>query len=173
MRVARVSLRENLLSLLKYCLVVLNLVVLGCASAPNLLFLGSPEILEYPFVSKAAAETDYPIVDTTANDQKIVQIRWTYRGAWIWGERPFAKAHQVRFILFKPGQPKPLCDSKMITNGAETFDCPFTVKDYTSGPVVGELNYWFGEKTGADDLPGVVLRKYYLIEQPKPEKPEK
>ena len=160
MRVANVP-----LSLLKYCLVLLNLIALGCASAPNLLFVGSDEILEYPLVRKINADQDYPIVVTTTKGQKSVQIRWTNRGGWIWGETPFAKAHVVQFKLFQPGMQE-LCDSGQIVSSKEVFDCPFTVTEYTSKPLVGELNYWFMDKPGVDDLPGVVLRTYYLIERP-------
>jgi len=172
MRAAHLSLRENWLFLLKYCLVVLNLVALGCASAPNLLYVGADPILEYPLVRKAAAEQDYPIVITTTYDQKSVQIRWTNRGGWIWGETPFAKARLVQFKLFKPGTNDVLCDSMRISSSNEKYECPFTVTDYTSKPIVGELNYWFTDKPGADDLPSVVMRTYYLIEQPMMEQPK-
>jgi hypothetical protein len=154
------------LSLLKYSLVLLNLIALGCASAPNLLFVGSDEILEYPLVRKINAAQDYPIVVTTTEGQKSVQIRWTTRGGWIWGETPFAKAQVVQFKLFQPGMEEALCDSGQIISSGERFDCPFTVTKYTSKPLVGELNYWFMDKPGVDDLPSVVLRTYYLIERP-------
>lgn len=169
MKVACVPLRSNLLSLLKCCVLALNLVVLGCASAPNLLYVGADEILEYPLVRKLAAEADYPIVITTAKGQDKVQIRWTYRGGWIWGETPFAKAHQVQFKLFRPSN-EVLCDSGPITDGRETYDCVFNVGDYSSEALAGELNYWFSDKPDASDPPGVTLRTYYLIEQPKPTK---
>ena len=167
MRVARLSLRENWLPILKYCLVGLSLVPLGCASAPNLLYEGADPKLERPLVRKVAAEQDYPIVITTTSDQKSVQIRWTNRGGWIWGETPFGKARLVQFKLFKPGTNDELCDSTRITSSDEKYECPFTVTDYTSKPLVGELNYWFMDNPGAGDLPGIVMRTYYLIEQPK------
>ena len=170
MTVSCLSLSSKSLSLLKYFVLSLNLVALGCASAPNLLYVGADSILEYPFVRKAAAEQDYPIVVTTAKGQDKVEIRWTYRGDWIWGETPFAKAHQVQFKLFKPGMSDVLCDSGPITDGRKTYDCMFNVGNYTSEPLAGELNYWFMDKPGADDPPSIVLRTYYLIEQPKPTK---
>lgn len=148
----------------------MSLIALGCASAPNLLYVGAAPMLEYPLVRKAAAEQEYPIVVTTAKGQDKVEIRWTYRGNWIWGETPFAKAHQVQFKLFKPGMSDVLCDSGPITDGSKTYDCMFNVGDNTSTPLAGELNYWFTDKPGVDDPPEVVLRTYYLIEHPKPQK---
>ena len=168
MRIACVSLSSNLLSLIKYCVLAFNLVALGCASAPNLLYVGSSQILEYPFVRKAVAEQDYPIVVTTTKGQDKVEIRWTYRGEWIWGGPPFAKAHRVQFKLFKPGMSGLLCDSGPITDEKETYDCELKGENYISKPLVGELNYWFMKNPGADDPPEVVLRTYYLMEQPKP-----
>ena len=155
------------LSLLKYCLVLLNLIAVGCASAPNLLYVGADEILDYPIVRKIAADQDYPVVVTTTKGQTSVQIRWTNRGEWIWGETPFAKARVVQFKLFRPGLQKPLCDSGQMVSSEKKWDCPFTVTEYTSKPLVGEMNFWFMDKPGVDDLPaGVVLRTFYLFERP-------
>jgi hypothetical protein len=167
MRVTEVSLCKNLLSLSKYWLIVLSLVALGCASAPNLLYVGADPTLEYPIVRTLASKQDYPILISTTKGQAVTHIRWTERGSWVWGAIPFGKASKVQFKLFQPDMTAILCDSTPIDNSLEKFDCKFPVNNYIGRPLVGELNYWFIEKPGDDDLPGVVLRTYYLIEQPE------
>ena len=172
MRARHASFHENMLSLCRYCLVIPMLVALGCASKPNLIPYGAPALMQYDGVRRIAAAIDYPVLITTAKDDTQVKMRWTYRGAWVWGEKPFATADRVQFILRQPGGNTTLCDSNEIKNTGkedETYDCKFDVRKYTAEPLVGELNYWFGEKTGDEaSLPDVVLRTYYLIEQPKP-----
>ena len=167
MRVTEVLLCKNLVSLSKYWLIALSLVTLGCASAPNLLYVGADPTLEYPIVRTLAAKQDYPILISATKGQDVTQIRWTERGSWVWGETPFEKASKVQFKLFQPDMTAVLCDSTLINNSLEKFDCKFPVKNYIGRPLVGELNYWFMDNPGENDLPGVVLRTYYLIEQPE------
>jgi hypothetical protein len=165
MKVMRVCLRDYL-CLLKYCLATLSLLILGCASAPNLLYIGSDDLLEYPLIRNAAADQDYPIVVTTSPNQASIQIRWSQRGDWIWWETtPFTKASKVQFKLYKPDM-SVLCESAMIPNSDQRYTCQLPVKDNTSKALLGELNYWFKDNPSADDLPYSVSRTYYLIERP-------
>lgn len=174
MRASPTPFYKNVLSLCRYCLVIPTLAALGCASQPNLIPAGADEFVGYPGVRNVVAAIDYPIVqtvETTTNDYNKVPIRWTYRGARVWGEKPFAKANRVQFILRQPGGSEILCDSHEIKNTGkeyEDYTCEFDVKKYTAEPLVGELSYWFGEKTEDDVGPESVMRVYYLIEMPKP-----
>lgn len=169
-----ISCRENELSLLKYALIIPILIVAGCAYRPNLLPTGAPEILTYPGVRVISGAVDYPIVVTTAKDQKKVKISWVYKGELIWGEWPGRTASKVQFSLSQPGrkdQP-PLCQSGWMDQNQTDFDCEFAVGDYTSEPLVGELSFLLGGEPMADDapLPRAVSRTFYLLEHPKPSK---
>lgn len=179
MRARHASFLENLRSLLRYCLVIPTLAALGCASAPDLLPIGAPEFAKRPFVRRAVGYTDFPIVVSSMKDDKKVQIVWTYNGAWLgtwywWSfeKGPFAIATRVKFTLSEPGAKTPLCSSGYIENTgkeSQTYDCEFDVEKYFGQPLVGELTYWFGDKTEEDSSsPGLMCRTYYLIEQPKP-----
>ena len=169
MKTNHTSFRETVSSFFKHGLVIPILAVLGCASAPNLLPVGAPELLLYPGVRRIAGATDYPVVVTTAKDDKKVEIRWAWRGKRLWGKTPFSTANAVQFTLRQPGG-ETLCslpEVKNTGNPDDTVTCEFDVAKYTSEPLVGELTYWFGDERGDENLPDRVMRTYYLIQQPK------
>jgi hypothetical protein len=166
MRIARLSPREKMMSLVTGSVLALSLSITGCSYHPDLLYVGSDAILEYPFVRSAAASTDYPIVVTTEPSQKDVNVRWTYKGAYRWWDLPFRKASHVQFRLFRTTNEPPLCESPVFKNGETTWRCSLVCDSYIAEPLIGELDHWYGEK-GNDDLPETVIRTYYLIKYPK------
>ena len=168
MRDGHADYQTNKWSLLKYFFVIPTLVALGCASAPDLLPVGSPDMAKRDGVRRVVAYSDFPVLVSKMNDDKDLQVAVVWRGKMLgYKTIPFATAKRVQFNLSQPGTSKVLCTFDIQNTGNETDykSCEFNVRDYFSIPLVGELTYWFEDK---EPEPETVIRTYYLIEQPKP-----
>ena len=193
MRVRHAFFRENLRSLLRFWLVLPTLMTLGCAASPDLLPVGAPEFVQRDVMRRVVGIADFPVVVSPMENEKKIEIRWTWNGAflgkWYWwryASVPFATARQAIFTLSVPGmKDKPLCRSGLITNKGQTnqsFDCEFDVAKYFGRPLVGWIEYSFEEPAGDGKMSKdsssseeedsfVSARTYYMIKQPIPVAP--
>lgn len=157
---------------LRFFLLIPTLIVLGCASAPDILPIGAPDLAKQDWVRRVVAYSDFPVLvtKTPGTDDTKVEISVTWRGKWLWWETiPFATATHATFSLSQPGGETSLCTGtvEIKNTGKETdvLSCEYKVLDYTSTPLVGELTYYFGDNTAPGGEP--VTRTFYIINQPQ------
>jgi hypothetical protein len=155
---------------LRYFLPIPTLIVIGCASVPDILPTGAPEMATSDGVRRVVAYSDFPILvtKTPGGEDQELKISVTWRGKWLWWETiPFATATHAELSLSQPGAEKPLCTVPIKNTGQVTdyLSCKYEVLNYTSMPLVAELTYWFGDNEEPGREP--VTRTVYVIKQPQ------
>src|SRR5882762_9092751 len=117
---------------LRSFLLIPTLIVLGCASAPDILPVGAPELAKEDWARRIVAYSDFPILatKTPGKDDKKLEISVTWRGKWHWWETtPFVTATHAKFSLSQPGAEKSLCTIEIQNTGKENdvLSCEYEV----------------------------------------------